>query len=213
MIKQYAACVAEKLKAYEELNITEPAIYLDVWRSMNRRFQQRMIDPNVDMVKAPWSPWQQTPWIKPLLTELSPWREKFTQIKKELREKSNFSDITFVADFPGLHLENFVSEALNASLTLLHGKLINITAINAMITLPANYRITHDLLPTGLVAQSVEQRTIKSGGRVFDSCRGRRLFSSPFAISHFLTRANAHWEIPGFTLVLQHTLQSEFSDP
>lgn len=117
-------CVAEKLKAFEELNITEPAIYLDVWRSMNRRFQQRMVDPSVDMVKAPWSPWQQTPWIKPLLTELSPWREKLIQIRKELREKSNFSEITFVADFPGLHLENFVAEELNASLTLLHGNLI-----------------------------------------------------------------------------------------
>ena len=143
MIKQYVACMAEKLKAYEELNITEPAIYLDVWRSMNKRFQQRMIDPNVDMVKAPWSPWQQPPWIKPLLTELSPWREKFTQIKKELREKSNFSDITFVADFPGLYLENFVSETLNASLTLLHGKLINITAITTIITFPANCHQNH----------------------------------------------------------------------
>ena len=116
--------MAEKLKAFEELNITEPAIYLDVWRSMNKRFQQRMIDPNVDMVKAPWSPWQQTPWIQPLLTELSPWREKLIQIRKELKEKSNFSEITFVADFPGLSLENFVAEELNASLSLLHGNLV-----------------------------------------------------------------------------------------
>jgi len=122
MIKQYTACMAEKLKAFEELNITEPAIYLDVWRSMNKRFQQRMVDPNVDMVKAPWSPWRQTPWIQPLLTELSPWREKLIQIRRELKEKSNFSEITFVADFPGLFLENFVAEELNTSLTLLHGQ-------------------------------------------------------------------------------------------
>lgn len=124
MIKQYVTCIAEKLMALDDLNITEPAVYVDVWRSMNKRFQQRMIDPNVDLVKAPWSPWQKTEWIKPLLTELSPWREKLIHIKKELQEKSNFSEITFVADFPGLFLENFVAEDLNASLTLLNGKLI-----------------------------------------------------------------------------------------
>ena len=122
MIKQYMTCMTERLTAYQDLNITKPAIYLDVWRSMNRRFQQRMVDPNVDMVTAPWSPFKQTPWIQPLLTELSPWREKLVQIRKELKEKSNFSEITFVADFPGLLLENFVDEELNTSLTLLHGK-------------------------------------------------------------------------------------------
>ena len=123
MIKQYVMCIAKKIKAYPELNVSEPAIYLDVWRSMNRRFQQRMVDPNVDMVKASWSPFEKPPWIQPLLTELSPWRETFVQINKQLKEKSNFSDIVFVADFPGLFLENFVAEDLNTSLTLLHGKL------------------------------------------------------------------------------------------
>ena len=122
MIKQYVNCMTEKLKAFKELNITEPAIYLEVWRSMNKRFKQRMVDPTVDIVKAPWSPWKHTPWMLPLLTELSPWREKLTQIKKELKEKSNFSDITFVSDFPGVFLENFVPEDLNTSLTLLHGR-------------------------------------------------------------------------------------------
>ena len=78
----------------------------------------------MDMVTAPWSPFKQTPWIQPLLTELSPWREKLTQIRRELKEKSNFSEITFVADFPGLLLENFVAEELNTSLTLLHGNVI-----------------------------------------------------------------------------------------
>ena len=117
-------CMAEKLKAHPDLGITDPAIYLDVWRSMNKRFQQRMVDPSVDMLTAPWSPFKQTPWVQPLLTELSPWREKMVQIRKDLKEKSNFSSITFVADFPGLFLENFVAEELNASLTLLHGKVI-----------------------------------------------------------------------------------------
>ena len=51
--------------------------------------------------------------------------------------------------------------------------------------------------------QSVEQLTIKSGGRGFDSRRGRRrYFSSPRAISHFLIGADAQLEIHGFTLAL-----------
>lgn len=145
MIKQYVACVAEKLKVHPEINISEPAIYLDIWRSMNQRFQQRFVDPTVDMVNSPWSPLKASPWVKPLLTELSPWREKFAEINKELREKSNFSDIVFVADFPGLHLENFVSEHLNASLTVMNGKVkvefdnINHTLdVGGEITVPAN---------------------------------------------------------------------------
>jgi len=141
MIKQYVTCIAEKLMALDELNITKPAIYVDVWRSMNKRFQQRMIDPNVDLVKAPWSPWQKAEWIKPLLTELSPWRQKLIHIRKELREKSNFSEITFVADFPGLFLENFVAEDLNASLTLLNGE-VNVEFNNTNHTLQVGEEIT-----------------------------------------------------------------------
>ena len=58
------------------------------------------------------------------------------------------------------------------------------------------------LLSSDLVALSVEQRTIKSEVRGFDSRRGRRVFSLSRAISRFLTRANAQWDIPGFTLAL-----------
>lgn len=99
MIKQYMTCLAEKIKAREELNITKPAIYLDVWRSLNRRFQQRFLDPNIDVVTAPWSPFKQTPWVLPLLTELSPWREKLEGIQREQLNTSvgNFTDIVFVA--------------------------------------------------------------------------------------------------------------------
>ena len=65
-----------------------------------------------------------------------------------------------------------------------------------------NFHSTHDLLLSGLVAQSVEQRTIRSGGRGFDSHWCQRFCSLPRAISYFLTRANAQWEIHGFTLAL-----------
>ena len=39
-----------------------------------------------------------------------------------------------------------------------------------------------------------------------------KILSLPCAISHFLIRANAQWELHGFTLALYNTLQSQFSD-
>lgn len=121
MIKQYAMCLSRKITELDSLNVTNPAIYVDVWRSMNGRFQQRMFDPRVDIVKAPWSPFERTPWVLPLLIDLSPWRAKLKEIERETYEKNNFSEVVFVADFPGLHLENFVHADLNASVSVLDG--------------------------------------------------------------------------------------------
>ena len=45
--------------------------------------------------------------------------------------------------------------------------------------------ITHDLLPSGLVVQSVEQRTIKSRGRGFDSHRVQSFFFFPSCVLPF----------------------------
>ena len=123
MIKQYATCLARKLRDRAELNISNPAIHFDIWRSMNGRFQQRMFDPKVDLVKAPWSPFQKTEWVLPLMIDLSPWRTKLNEIEKEV-SKNNFTEVVFVADFPGLNLENFVKEDLNASITVLEGTVV-----------------------------------------------------------------------------------------
>ncbi|KAM9311970.1 vitamin K-dependent gamma-carboxylase [Gastrophryne carolinensis] len=117
MLKQYATCLQGLLGAY---NISEPEIYFDVWVSINDRFQQRLYDPTVDIVKAEWSPFQKTPWVKPLLVDLSPWRLKFQEIESSV---DNQTDVVFIADFPGLHLENFVSEDLgNTSIHVLQGE-------------------------------------------------------------------------------------------
>ena len=43
MIKQYAVCLADRIKLIPELNIQEPKVYFDVWKSLNKRFQQRMV--------------------------------------------------------------------------------------------------------------------------------------------------------------------------
>ncbi|MGH0127815.1 UNVERIFIED_CONTAM: hypothetical protein FKN15_052449 [Acipenser sinensis] len=118
MLKQYASCLSHQLKNY---NINEPEIYFDIWVSINERFQQRIFDPRLDIVKADWSPFRPNPWLMPLLVDLSPWRTKFQEIEDTL---DNQTEVVFIADFPGLHLENFVSEDLgNTSLQVLQGEL------------------------------------------------------------------------------------------
>ncbi|TRY68026.1 hypothetical protein DNTS_003618 [Danionella cerebrum] len=116
MLKQYATCLSENLPRF---NISEPEIYFDIWVSINDRFQQRIFDPRVDIVKADWSPFHPNPWLMPLLVHLSPWRSKFEEIEGSL---DNQTDVVFIADFPGLYLENFVSEDLgNTSVQVLQG--------------------------------------------------------------------------------------------
>jgi vitamin K-dependent gamma-carboxylase len=61
-----------------------------------------MFDPTVDILTAEWHPFKETTWLKPLLIELSDWREKMDAIEKEIYEQSNITDVTFIADFPGI---------------------------------------------------------------------------------------------------------------
>uniref|UniRef100_A0A8B9JL95 Vitamin K-dependent gamma-carboxylase n=1 Tax=Astyanax mexicanus TaxID=7994 RepID=A0A8B9JL95_ASTMX len=118
MLKQYATCLSHTLPRF---NISDPQIYFDIWVSINDRFQQRIFDPRVDIVKADWSPFRPNPWLMPLLVDLSPWRTKFDEIEGTL---DNQTEVVFIADFPGLHLENYVSEDLgNTSVQVLQGEL------------------------------------------------------------------------------------------
>lgn len=110
------------------MNYTDVELYIDVWRSMNHRFNQRQLDPRVDMTKAEWSHFKETKWLMPLLTELSDWREKLQDIERKHEEKSDEYDLTFVADFNGLKLENYISRSLTASLEVLKGE-VNVELI------------------------------------------------------------------------------------
>ncbi|XP_039625315.1 vitamin K-dependent gamma-carboxylase isoform X2 [Polypterus senegalus] len=123
MLKQYAVCLSHQLSKY---NISEPEISFDIWVSINERFQQRIFDPRVDIVKADWSPFKPNPWLMPLLVDLSPWRAKFSEVENAL---DNQTEVVFIADFPGLCLENFVSEDLgNTSLHVLQGE-VNVETV------------------------------------------------------------------------------------
>lgn len=77
------------------------SIYVDVWCSLNKRFQQRMFDPNYDLLKANWSPFQPVEWLLPVLTEYSGFRTTMNEISTEVYSWSNNSDVLFIADFPG----------------------------------------------------------------------------------------------------------------
>lgn len=145
MAKQYATCVERNLQselrrhrtslgagagpgaglAPEGLRADKLAVHVDVWCSLNGRFQQRIFDPRVDLLAAPWSPFQPVPWVMPLLTELSPMRRRIRELEAQVQSRSNYSDALFVADFPGLHLENYISEQLeDVTLTVLEGRVV-----------------------------------------------------------------------------------------
>ncbi|KAH8398796.1 hypothetical protein KR222_007293 [Zaprionus bogoriensis] len=129
MAVQYAKCIERNI--HEEmtrhpgdspLSSKNISIYFDIWCSMNGRFQQRTFDPRVDLLKAPWSPFKQTPWSLPLLSELNHMRPKLKTIASEVLAWNNYSDVIFVADFPGLTLSNYIAPALfNCTLTILEG--------------------------------------------------------------------------------------------
>uniref|UniRef100_UPI00358FDD9E vitamin K-dependent gamma-carboxylase isoform X2 n=1 Tax=Myxine glutinosa TaxID=7769 RepID=UPI00358FDD9E len=116
MQKQYAACAAHILQTWHD--VQEPQIYMDIWSSLNDRFQQRLVDPRVDLVRANWSPLRPAPWLLPLLAQLSPWRQRLRELDAQLSEGE---EAVFLADFPGLHLENFITADLKVSIEVLSG--------------------------------------------------------------------------------------------
>lgn len=129
MAKQYAHCIHKNIETQFKLNPkTSPlkssniSIFFDIWCSMNGRFQQRVFDPRVDLLTADWSPWKRTTWSLPLLNELNHMRPKLKVIADEVLAWNNYSDVIFVADFPGLTLENHIpADLTNISLTILEG--------------------------------------------------------------------------------------------
>lgn len=128
MVVQYGGCVSRNLEKLDKLkNIS---VYFDVWVSLNKRFHQRMFNPDVDLLKAEWSPFRKTPWLMPLLTEFSHWRPRLYQIEKEVHSWSKAADVLFMADFPGFSVQNYIHEDItNVTVTVIEGK-INVEVEN-----------------------------------------------------------------------------------
>ncbi|EDV21673.1 uncharacterized protein TRIADDRAFT_30165 [Trichoplax adhaerens] len=151
MIKQYGNCLAKQMKTSYE--IKQPAVYLDIWKSMNGRFRQRLINPKVDIVSAPWSPWKKTPWLMPLLANLTNWRNKMPELKKRYSIDDKSRIIRFYADFPGYTQEVPVPAALQANLTVLEGQVeVNasryIYKLNPKMTIRLPSNVTHTVTVT-----------------------------------------------------------------
>uniref|UniRef100_A0A6P7G1S4 Vitamin K-dependent gamma-carboxylase isoform X1 n=1 Tax=Diabrotica virgifera virgifera TaxID=50390 RepID=A0A6P7G1S4_DIAVI len=135
MCVQYAQCLKRNIipnidslntnyKPKESLS-SNISVYIDVWCSLNKRFTQRMYNPNYDLLKANWSPFQPVEWLLPLLTEYNNFREQMDKISEEVYSWSPTSDVMFVADFPGFTLENFIKDDVeNATLTVLEGTIV-----------------------------------------------------------------------------------------
>lgn len=123
MAYQYAHCIQRNLiEDRTKINSRNLSIYFDAWSSLNGRFQQRMFDPRVDMLKVDWSPFQTVRWMKPLLQQFTSKRTEMQAIAKDVLNWNNFSDVMFMADFPNQTVDSFISNDLdNVTLTVLDG--------------------------------------------------------------------------------------------
>lgn len=106
MVYQYAQCLEQKIlksrkSSYPPKVPKNISIYIDVWCSMNGRFVQRMFDPKVDLLKADWSPFEPVSFLMPVLDEALHWRSRLDEMRENVNSWSNYSDVTFFADFPG----------------------------------------------------------------------------------------------------------------
>ena len=142
MIKQYGDCIAKQMK--KSHGIKQPAVYFDIWKSMNGRLQQRLVDPRIDIATAPWSPWRKTPWLMPLLANLTIWRSKIPELRKRYAINDRSRILHCYTDFPGYSIENVVPIGLKANLTVLDGE-ISVNVSNHVYKLMAKRTIK---LPT-----------------------------------------------------------------
>ena len=97
-------------------------VKIDVWQSMNQRFQQRLVDPRVDLTTVPWSPWKDTEWILPCMFQFDDRRQELDDISDRYWFEEQ-ADVVFVADFPGMSLEHYINatETKVATLVVMDG--------------------------------------------------------------------------------------------
>lgn len=131
MAHQFAKCIEKHVitdsvsNHQSALKSDNISIYFDVWCSLNGRFQQRIFDPYVDILDAPWSPWQPTNWVLPIISSLITKRMEIREIRKSISNINNSSDVMFFADFPGFEVEHKVPDELkDVSLVVIQGDVI-----------------------------------------------------------------------------------------
>ncbi|XP_058795770.1 vitamin K-dependent gamma-carboxylase isoform X2 [Phymastichus coffea] len=135
MVRQYAFCIQDNL---EKMKVRSPhgnstwsnlssnlSIFMDIWCSLNGRFHQRLFDSSVDLLTVDWHPLKPISYVIPLLDQLTSYRAQLNSIQQQVFAWSNYTDVLFMADFPGMRLENYVAEELtNVSISVLEGEVI-----------------------------------------------------------------------------------------
>ncbi|KAK9870664.1 hypothetical protein WA026_008226 [Henosepilachna vigintioctopunctata] len=102
MCLQYAQCIEKNLGESKLPSLSKNiSVYIDVWCSMNGRIQQRMFDPNYDLLKANWSAFKDVEWLLPLISNtvfLEPKLNKFPNmsILGQISQRS-YSLVIFLA--------------------------------------------------------------------------------------------------------------------
>lgn len=131
MAVQYSRCIDENIKRNaakyrNKIKISNNvSIYLDVWCSLNGRFQQRFFNPNIDLLRVDWSPFKKNTFVLPLLKEFTYLRPKLNKLTDEVLSWSNHTDVMFIADFPYFVMDNYISPDLdNVTLSILEGTVI-----------------------------------------------------------------------------------------
>jgi len=149
---QYATCLNDRLRKVLDKQPEDPdlEIYFDCWKSMNKRFHQRTYNPQIDIVKSNWNPFQKPSYTLPLLYENDDMRDIIKDKSKDAVMDDPFTEVTFISDFPGMFLENFLNEDFkNTTIELLKGQIeisfpddetreILKVELNQKVTLPPN---------------------------------------------------------------------------
>lgn len=125
MAYQFAHCIDRNMREQnksDQRKLFNFSIYFDIWCSLNGRFLQRIFNPEVDILTAKWSHFEPVQWLLPLLHEFTEMRSMIHSYTENVHSWSNTSDVLFVADFPGLTLDNYiVPDMENVTLTILEG--------------------------------------------------------------------------------------------
>lgn len=102
MVFQYAQCLKNTI-VKDAIKHDDISIYFDIWISLNGRFTQRIFDPKVDVLKTSWSALERVPFLMPLLDDEGlTWRNVLLEFKDEVSSWNNYSEVLFLADFPGM---------------------------------------------------------------------------------------------------------------
>ncbi|GAB6018826.1 hypothetical protein CHUAL_000487 [Chamberlinius hualienensis] len=121
--KQMAKCLESRLREIDP-TFDKVQIYLEVWKSLNERIQQRFFDSRVDILTAEWSPFQQSEWVLPLLNDSEIWRNRVNEISDQYNASVGVV-ATFMSDFPGFTLTKCLQpEMVNATVEILEGEVV-----------------------------------------------------------------------------------------